>query len=166
METFVTSYKRENLTIHTKEKKVIMKKLIQVSGLMGLLVILTAATTFAQTSYGTDINIPFAFTINDRSYEAGDYIVKIEKLVTGAASLSITDAKTEEVQRVLMNVNGDSVVSGEVKLVFDTIDGQRYLTKVRTPDRSYALLKSKAEKDALKARNGKGADVSGTSTVY
>jgi hypothetical protein len=47
-----------------------------------------------------------------------------------------------------MSAGGDAA-SSEIKLVFDTLDGQRYLTKVRTPDRSYALVVNKS-------RGGKG----------
>ena len=142
-----------------------MKKLIQISGLLGLLVILTAATTFAQASYGSDVNIPFAFTVGDQSYEAGDYIVRIERMSSGAATLSITDTKTEEVQRVLMNVSGDSG-SGDVKLVFDTVDGQRHLTKVRTPNYSYAIVKSRSDKSAAKNRSEKVTEVGGSASSY
>lgn len=124
-----------------------MKKFIQIGSLLSLLVLFTAGTTLAQVSFGTDVNIPFAFTVGDHSFDAGNYIVRFERLASGSATLSIQDTKTEEVERVLMNANGDSV-TGEIKLVFDTIDGQRYLTKVNTPDRSYAVLRSKSEKDA------------------
>jgi hypothetical protein len=134
-----------------------MKKFIQICSLLSLLVLFTAGSTFAQTGFGTDVDIPFAFNIGDRSYDAGNYIVRLEKLANGSATLSILDTKTEETQRVLLNANGDSA-SGEVKLVFDTIGGQRYLTRVKTPDRTYALIKSKAEKNAAKAQSEKAGE--------
>ena len=36
--------------------------------------------------------------------------------------------------------------SRDFKLVFDTIEGRRYLTKVRTSDRSYAIARPKVQK--------------------
>ncbi len=134
-----------------------MKKLIQVGALLSLLVVLTAVSAFAQTGFGTDVNIPFAFTIGDRSYEAGEYNLKIDKLAIGTATLAIRDPKTDAVQRLLLNATGDST-EGDIKLVFNMVDGQGYLTKVRTPDRSYSVIRSKAEKDAAKARKEKASE--------
>ena len=140
-----------------------MKKIIQICSLLSLIVLFTVVSASAQ-SYGSEVNIPFAFNVGDQSYESGDYMVRLEKLATGAATLSIQDVKTEEVHKVLMNASGDAA-SGEVKLMFDTINGQRYLTKISTPDRAYAVIKSKTERDASqtarnKAKEGAGVGVS------
>jgi len=78
--------------------------------------------------------------------------VKFERFSNGAATLSIADTKNDKIQTVLMNVGGEPA-SNEIKLVFDTLEGQRYLTKVRTPSRSYAVIMSKPEK----SRGEKGA---------
>src|SRR5688572_18095201 len=128
-----------------------MKKFIQVFSLLSLLVVFSASAAFAQSGFGSDVNIPFAFNIGDRSYDAGNYIVKLERRAGGSATLSIQDTKTDEVQSMVVNVGAHST-SGQVNLVFDNINGQRYLTKISTPDRTFALVKSKAEKEALKAQ--------------
>lgn len=129
-----------------------MKKFIQTCSLLSLLALFSVATTNAQSGFGTDVNIPFSFNVGDRSYEAGNYIVKLERRPTGFATLSIQDTKTDDVQTVLLNVGGEGPGT-QVDLVFDTMQGQRYLTKVRTPERTYALVRTKAEKNAAKARN-------------
>ena len=129
-----------------------MKKFIQIGALLSLLVLFNVAASFGQSQFGTDVNIPFAFNVGDQSYEPGNYILKFEKFSNGAASLSIQDTKDDKVQTVLMNAGGDGA-SSEIKLVFDTLQGQRYLTKVRTPARSYAVVMSKPDKN----RGGKGA---------
>ena len=141
-----------------------MKKLIQIGSLASLLVLFSVAT-FAQSSYGADVNIPFAFAVGDHSYEAGNYIVRFDKLPSGPATLTIVDTKTEETQKVLMNSTGDGG-SGDLRLVFDTVEGQRRLTSVKTPDRSYAIFKSKAEKDARKARIDKAVETSGGANLF
>jgi hypothetical protein len=114
------------------------------------LFLFTVISASAQSTFGTDVEIPFAFNVGDHSYEAGNYILKLEKLPTGAAMLAIRDTKTDELQTVIVNANGEATGT-EIKLVFDTVEGRRYLTKIRTPDRSYSLIKSKAEKNAAKA---------------
>jgi hypothetical protein len=130
-----------------------MKKFIQVCSLLSLLVLFGAASANAQSGFGVDVEIPFAFNVGDQSYEAGNYIVKVDKLTAGTATLSIRDTKTDDVQTVLLNGNGDEA-AGEIKLVFDNVAGRRVLTKVRTPDRGYALIKSKSDKKAPSASVG------------
>jgi hypothetical protein len=142
-----------------------MKKLIQIGSLLSLLVLFSAGATFAQGSFGTDVSIPFAFNVGDRSYDAGDYIIRLEKLGNGTAALSIRNTKTDEVQRVLMNANGDTAAD-DVRLVFDTIRGQRYLTKLKTTDRTYAIVGSKPNKEAAKARQDKTVETGGGANLY
>ncbi len=127
-----------------------MKKIIQIFSLFSLLFLATAISASAQSTFGTDVEIPFAFNVGDHSYEAGNYILKMEKYPSGVAVLSIRDTKTDELQTVLLNPNGDGAGT-EIKLVFDTVEGRRFLTKIRTTDRTYAVTKSKAEKNAAKA---------------
>ena len=129
-----------------------MKKFIQIGALLSFLVLFNVAASYGQSQFGTDVNIPFAFNVGDQSYEAGNFILRFERFSGGSATLSIQDTKTDKVQTVLMNAGGDGA-SSEIKLVFDTLEGQRYLTKVRTPARSYALVKNKPEKN----RGEKGA---------
>ncbi len=142
-------------SFHTEEK-VIMKKFIQVCSLLSLLVLFTVVSASAQTAFGTDVEIPFAFNVGDRSYESGNYIVKLQRLSSGTASLTIQDTKNDEMQTVLLNSSGDASGS-EIKLVFDSIEGRRYLTKVRTAEKTYALARPKVERVAAKTRNSDNA---------
>lgn len=147
-----------------------MKKFIQIFSLFGLLVVFGTISASAQAGLGTEVDIPFAFNVGDQAYEAGSYIIKIDRRGTGASTLSIRDTKTDEQQTVLLNSNGEAG-SGEIKLVFDNVEGRRYLTKVRTPDRSYALYKTKVQKNTSKASGSaksvsEGAGSSGESTLY
>lgn len=130
-----------------------MKKFIQVCSLLSLLVLFSVAATSAQNNFGADVNIPFAFNVGDRSYAAGNYIVKLDRRASGMATLSIQDTRTDETQTVMLNVGHDDPTGGPVDLVFDKIEGQRYLTKIRTPERTFALNKSRAVKNAAKARS-------------
>ena len=124
-----------------------MKKIIQICSLFSLVFLFTAISASAQTSYGSEVDIPFAFNVGDEAHEAGTYIVRVEQRNIGGSILSIRDTKTNDVQSVILNISGEAG-DKEVKLVFDTIEGRRYLTKVRTPDRTFALRKPKVEKGA------------------
>ena len=143
-----------------------MKKIIQVCSLLSLLILTGAVSSFAQNGFGSEVEIPFAFNVGDQSYEAGSYIVKLQKLPSGSATLSISDTKSDDVQTVLLNGTGDRIGT-EIKLVFDSIEGRRHLTKVRTPDRTFALLRTKAERDAAKAGSTeRPVDSIGTSNLF
>jgi hypothetical protein len=142
-----------------------MKNIIQVCSLLSLLVLFTAGAAVAQNGFGTNVDIPFAFNVGDHSYEAGEYIVKLDKMGTGMATLSIQNTKTDEIQRMLLNANGDAAAD-DVRLVFDTINGQRYLTRLKTTDRTYAIVGSKPDKDAAKVRKVKAVETSGGANLY
>lgn len=127
-----------------------MKKFIQAFSLLSILVlgsVFSATANTAQAGFGTEVDIPFAFNVGDRAYEAGSYIVKLGRISDGTATLSIQDTKTDQMQVVLVNVNNETS-RGDIRLVFDTIDGQKYLTKIRTEDKTFALFKVKSEKRA------------------
>jgi hypothetical protein len=121
-----------------------MKKFIQITALLSLLVLFNVAATRAQSNFGTDVNIPFAFNVGDQSYEPGNYVLKFDRFATGSATLTVIDTKTDKMQTVMMNAGGD-MTRGDIKLVFDTLEGQRYLTKIRTPARTYAIVYSKPD---------------------
>jgi hypothetical protein len=129
-----------------------MKKIIQFASLLSLVLVFTVAAASAQSSYGTDVEIPFAFNIGDHAYAAGNYILKVEGIGPGTAALTIEDTKTDEVQRIIMSGNGDEPTSN-LRLVFETVDGQKYLAKVRTPTHLFAVAKTKAQKNAAKLQN-------------
>lgn len=131
-----------------------MKRFIQIFSLFGLLVVFGAVSASAQAGPGTEVEIPFAFSVGDRQYEAGNYIIKVDRHITGSSTLAIRDTKTDEQQIVLLKSNGEAG-SDEIKLVFDMIEGRRHLTKLSTPQQIYALFRSKSEKGAAKARSAK-----------
>jgi len=142
-----------------------MKKFIQISSFLSLVVLFSAASTLAQSHFGIDVNIPFAFNVGDRSYDAGNYIVKFERHSPGSATLSIEDTKTDEVQTVLLNSNGDGG-SEDIKLVFDTVEGRRQLRKVRTSSSTYAIVRTKAERTAAKVRSEKAGETGDAANMF
>jgi predicted small secreted protein len=134
-----------------------MKKFIQICSVLTLLVAFTVvASAKTEVGFGTEVEIPFAFNVGDKSYEAGTYIIKFGRLSAETATLSIQDVKEGKLQTVLVNVNNESG-AGDMRLVFETINGQKYLSKVRHNDKTFALLKVKSEKNASV---GAGADAS------
>ena len=123
-----------------------MKKFIQICSLLSLVAVFTlvASASNAQSNVGSEVAIPFSFNIANRAYDAGTYIVKLTKLPSGAAMLSIENSKTGDRQSMFLTSKGDR--SGtELKLVFETAGGRKYLTKVQTPENTFAIIGAKSK---------------------
>lgn len=127
--------------------KVIMKKLIQMLSLLNLVVVFTVVSASAQAEYGSEVEIPFSFKVEGRSYEAGKYIVKLVKSPAGAAAIKIDDPKTGRQQTVFTHRSGEGA-SDDVKLVFNTIDGEKVLSSVTTPGGGFALRIRRQQREA------------------
>lgn len=145
-----------------------MKKLIQICSLLSLLVVFASIPASAQSEYGSEVEIPFAFSVGDRSYDEGKYIVKIARPQSGIATLSIQDPKTDSFQKVIVNsdvYNTDNAV----KLVFDTVNSKKFLSRMVTPSGTFALSKRKAQRDDAsrsKSRTSKAEAVIGGSNLF
>lgn len=141
-----------------------MRKFIQISSLLSLVLafaaISTKASTIAETGFGSEVTIPFAFNIGEKSYDAGEYIVRIQKLPTGTAILSIQDTATDKVQNVILNQTGDAG-SADVKLMFEMVNGQRYLSKVSAQAHTFAVVFSREKKNV-----GSTAAVAGPANLF
>ena len=93
----------------------------------------------AQINYGAEVNVPFEFSIGQKGYEAGRYIVKINKQMVAGAVLTIQRAGSDEVQTIMVSNHGGEH-SDDVQLVFSFVDGRRQLTNITTSNADYALL--------------------------
>ena len=144
-----------------------MKRFIQICSLLTLLVAFTVIPASANTGFGTEVKIPFAFTVGDRSYDAGNYIVKLERLSSGTSALTIQDTKSNDLQTVLVHVG---IPSNQLNLVFDTIEGKKYLTKIQTGERTFAVIPTKVDRKSAKAGNSEkasiGAAISGGADLF
>ena len=124
-----------------------MKKFIQVCSLFAVLVFFGAVSAnAAETAFASEVEIPFAFNIGERSHEAGSYIVRLDRLSSSTARLTIENADTNEVNAVLLNVIGEAP-DKQVNLVFDIYEGRRYLSKVRTMHYTFSLVDAKPSKN-------------------
>lgn len=141
-----------------------MRKFIQITSLLSLVLTFAAftakASVPAESGFGTQVYIPFAFNIGDKAYEAGNYIVRTQKLSSGASTLSIQEADGDRSQTVFLNETGEAGGT-QVKLVFDTVNGRRYLSKVSGQDRTFALVVSRDRKNV-----GGAASTGGVSSLF
>ena len=114
-----------------------MRKIIQLfSGLCVALAITVSAN--AQSEYAGEVKFPFSFTFGDRHYDAGKYVVKVKRVQSGTAAISLEDPKNDSVQIVLAQKTGDSAVR-DLDLVFEKAGGIRVLGRIVTPGGGYSV---------------------------
>ena len=111
----------------------------------------------AQINYGAEVKIPFEFNVGEHAYKAGKYTVKINKQMVAGAALTIQEVGSDTTQTILLT-NGGGARSGEVQLVFNSLDGRRYLTGITTSNEAFGFFHDKgaetrlAELQKVKAR--------------
>ena len=130
-----------------------MKKIVQLFSLFGLVLILSAVSANAQSEYGSEVLIPFEFSVGGRTYESGKYVIKLSRLQSGSATVTVDDLKNDRVQIVLAKRSGDSSVE-DVNLVFDIVNGVRTLSRIVTPVGGYALKRNERARE-VDARAGR-----------
>lgn len=133
-----------------------MKKFIRTFSVLSLVFVFAVASASASAvaNFGTEVEIPFSFNVGEKAYAAGSYIVTIERVTHETSALRIRDTKNETSQTILLNLSYAGA-RDEIKLVFDTVGGKKYLTKVGTADRFAVVDHPKADRktaDAEKVR--------------
>jgi hypothetical protein len=134
-----------------------MKRFIQLFSLLGLALIFSAATAKAQTVNKVDANIPFNFSVGDKSYEAGTYKLKIQSIAAGGALVTIVDSEGNNLQSVLAVSTGD-VSAGKAELRFDKQNSQRSLVGIALPNAGLQIGGSRSQAATLTSHKVKSAE--------
>jgi hypothetical protein len=129
------------------------RKVYNTIAILGLLFVITA--TAAQAQIHTDgivkVSVPFAFSVGDKSFPAGEYTVR--RVSQGSDSFFIQSRDTNEVQSILtvgkIKASSDDL---QAKLVFKNHNGHYFLSQVWTPASSTGnqLKMTKLERELAK----------------
>ena len=139
-----------------------MKNFIQAFALFTIFFAFSAVAANAQINYRSQVEIPFSFSVNDRRYDAGNYIIKLNKSTEGAAAFTIQKEGTDKTQTVLLS-DARGTLSNNVQLVFNGDVGTKYLSGITTSNNSYAFSRTKASvQKAVTA----GTDIGGGANLY
>ena len=129
-----------------------MKKLIQVCSMLCLVFVLAAVSAKAQVAtkhYAAQI--PFDFSIGQKSYQAGRYVIRVSKLSLGSVSIALEDENRNLLKTVMVQGNGEES-KNEEKLVFTRDGEQRILSQLVTHESEFTIPLSKESKRTLKAK--------------
>jgi hypothetical protein len=121
-----------------------MKKLIQICTILSLLVVFTAVSAFAQSGERIDAKIPFNFKIGDKSYKAGNYVIRVSK-TAGGDVLSLEDENRNHLQTTVIARNGDLDLN-QSELLFNRYENEVFLSKILVPGKGFSVHQSKSEK--------------------
>jgi len=122
-----------------------MKKKILSYSLLVLAIMLAAVSVQAQTLGAYKAQIPFDFTVEERSYEAGDYKIRVKSPNYLATFLAVSNAKGEELQVIAVMRNGDWSKKDGAYLVFNHNGDQYVLKQITAPGFGFSLPKSKTD---------------------
>ena len=126
-----------------------MKKLIQICSILGLLIVFSAVAAKAQAVSSYKAEIPFNFSVGQKSYQAGSYVIKTAKLSESCVSLTLQDKQGNKLQTILVPARAE-MSKKQPELVFNRYDNERYLTKLSTPDASISIVMSENERQTAK----------------
>ena len=126
------------------------KQNLRIFLMFGLLAILAVSSAYAQSSYERTTNIPFSFTIGDKTFPAGEYRVARLNPQSSQAVLAIKsiDGQMSKITLTAMDLQR-SGVTGKAKLVFNRYGDQYFLSEVwlRANDGGHAIPLSRAERE-------------------
>ena len=141
-----------------------MKKLIQFFSFLSLVIVFSIVSANAQTVKQYAAEIPFDFSIGQKSYQAGSYVIKVSKVSQSNIALLLEDKNKNLLQTILVRGNGD-VAKNEPKLVFTRHDNQRVLTKMTMPDMGVTVPVSEDTRQNSKAKALPAGQAQGVATA-
>jgi len=97
------------------------------------------AVANAQINYRAEVNVPFAFSAGEKQYEAGKYVITINKQMVAGAVLSIQQEGSDNVETFMVS-NNRGQRSNDVQLIFGSVEGRKFLTNITSANSDYALL--------------------------
>ena len=131
-----------------------MKKFIYTVSLLAIMLAFSGTSVLAQSATRIDAQIPFDFTIGGETFEAGKYVMRVQRTSGGAEKLVVRDAKNRVVYETFMLQNGDAT-SDKPELIFDRIGGQAVLAKIRLENMGLGLPTDKDANLTLAAKERK-----------
>jgi hypothetical protein len=114
--------------------EVIMKKktMIRIST-MALAMLFTAVLAQAQGVNSYRAHVPFDFMVGEKSYDAGDYLIRFEQQGSLATIFTLSTAQGRELQASAVMKNGRTSRSGTSVLVFDRYGDNYILRQISSP---------------------------------
>lgn len=122
-----------------------MKRFLQFFSFIAIGLVFSAVSAQAQSVTKVEAEVPFAFTIGDKTFEAGKYDLKLINNASGSTRIQLTDEDGKVMHSAIALRNG-SDTNERAELVFDVNGADRVLSGITTNEAGYTLPKFKKSK--------------------
>jgi hypothetical protein len=132
--------------------EVIMKKTIYTFVSVILFSVLAIVSANAQ-SFGTRVeaNIPFDFTVGNKTFQAGNYELSITRNNVDLYSVSLRDESGRSIFRTTALRSAQTSETG-AKMIFSVVGNEHYLKNIATPEIAYSFNGSYKNKQIAEAK--------------
>src|SRR5262245_2195366 len=138
-------------------------QVLKALSLASLVFALMAPTVSANISEPIKVNIPFAFTVRNKTLPAGAY--RVSNLTS--EMLQIQSADCKQVDTFQTNHMQAGLTPGRAKLSFRRYGDRYFLVQVWTPWEGYELARSRAERELIKNQaNRLAQNAAAPETIY
>jgi hypothetical protein len=128
-------------------------KLYHILSIGGILILLGAASAFAQSTFGLKASIPFSFKVHEAILPAGDYRITLFRNENWGGVVLLKNADTNTWVRAFV-INGTRRrLRDQPYLVFNSYGDQNFLSQIWSASATAAteLPKSGAEREAMRS---------------
>lgn len=132
-----------------------MKRFIQYFSLLSLAAGIFAGSVSAQSSVSVVAEIPFDFSIGQKTFPAGTYELSILKNSAGGAAVAVIDSNGNRLESVVGTLNSSSSTA-QTKLVFSRDGGRRHLSEIVTGGYGVRIPAAGEPKSSASAINDTG----------
>ena len=136
------------------------KQSLRIFLMFSVLAVLAAASAQAQSNNAQTANIPFEFSVGDKTFPAGEYSVARLNPQSDKAALAIKSADGR-MSKIVLTMPVQAGRAQEIaRLVFSRYDNQYFLAQVWTPadNTGLELPKSRSERSLARHTGEKGSE--------
>lgn len=133
------------------------KNVLQIFSFLALIILSAGISIQAQTLGSYRAQIPFDFIVGNKTYEAGEYKVRLDSPNNLATILSVARKNGNDLQRSVVMSNGDRSKNQKTSLLFDYIGDHYVLSEIVAPNFGFNAPKSKNKKRLAK-NSGKATE--------
>jgi hypothetical protein len=131
------------------------KQTLRIFVMFTLFAILAVASVHAQSSREQTANIPFSFTVADKTFPAGEYIIQRLNPSSDKAAIAVKSADGHMNKIVLTTPVQAAKMRENAKLVFNHYGDQYFLAQVWTPADNTGLEVPQSKSERTLARNSR-----------
>ena len=130
--------------------EVLMRAIIKTFLVLSLTLVFGASISYAQAGTRIEANIPFDFTISDKTFAAGKYDLSLFRLYGSVHSVTLRDNTGKLILNTTAIQNGSNA-RNKSDMLFAIVEDEHFLDKIRTPDCGFVFNRSSRDKRIAKA---------------